>query len=233
MIARYAALILASPFLLGLSARAQDHLEPEQGTLNQREFLRNYDQRLREVLLKDPGDWHVARMVCLPSFQPEWVVTVVREKTPDDDAPRTYHVEYVVADRKLFPPKDSEGVGAKTSRAPIDRETAEAVNRIWRRMLRMTRYPDEPGLGADGTDYHFSRFLPLVNDGRPDPPGGWEQGTIWSPDEDSPCGRLVAIGERLRDYATAKPEDRAKLGREIREMAASLQAMLDRAGSKK
>ena len=185
------------------------------------------------MLLKDLAGNHLARMVCLPTIGPEWVVTVVRDEPPDFDAPQTYHVEYVVADRKLFPAKDSQGVGARTSRVPIDRETAEAVNRIWRRMLRTIRYPDEPRLGADGTDYHFSRFLPLIDRGQSDPLAGWEQGMIWTPDDDSPCGQLVAIGERLRDYTKAKPEDRDKLGREIREKAARLGARLDRSGSER
>ena len=101
------------------------------------------------------------------------------------------------------PPKESQGVVAKKARVPIDGETAESLNQVWRRMLRRTRYPKEPGVGADGVDYHFSRFLPLIDCGRPDPLGGWEEGTIWSPNEESPCGELVAIVERLKSYAQA------------------------------
>jgi hypothetical protein len=172
-------------------------------------------------------------MICLPSFEKEWVVTVVREDPKDLDGPHTYYVECVVAERKLFPPKESRGVMARKARAPIDGETAESLNRVWRRMLRTPRYPTVAGVGADGVSYHFSRFLPLIDDGRPDPLGGWEQGTIWSPDKESSCGQLVAIGERLKSYAQARPEDRERVRREIRERVDKLGARLDRAQSEK
>jgi hypothetical protein len=234
MTARTATLVLVAQLTLCLTASAQDHLEPEQAILNEPEWQWSYAQRLREVLLKDAARYHLARMVCLPAFEPEWVVTVVREEAEDPDAPHSYYVEYVGAEKKLFPPKKSQGVTAKKSRAPLDRETAESLNKTWRRMLRATRYPKEPRLGADGVSYHFSRFLPLIDRGsQSDPLAGWEQGKIWSPDEDSLCDELVAIGERLKAYATARPEDREKVRQEIRERTSKLGARLDRAGPTK
>jgi hypothetical protein len=73
----------------------------------------------------------------------------------------------------------------------------------------------------------------LIDRGRSDPLAGWEQGTIWTPDEDSECGELVAIGERLKAYAQARPEDREKVRQEIRERTAKLGARLDRVGPTK
>src|SRR5262249_29843998 len=151
----------------------------------------------------------------------------------DLDGPHTYYVECVVAEKKLFPPRDSKGVGAKRARVPLDRETAESLNQVWRSMLLTTRYPKEPRLGADGVDYHFSRFVPLIDCGRPDPLAGWEQGTIWTPDEESLCGELVAIGERLKACTQARRENRERVHREIRERAERLGARLDRVQSKK
>jgi len=181
MTARYATLVLVTQFTLCLIASAQDHLEPEQGILNQPEWQWSYAQRLRQVLLKDAADYHLARMVCLPAFEPEWVVTVVRQEAEDLDAPHSYYVEYVGTEKKLFRPKDSQGVTVKKSRAPLDRDTAESLNKTWRRMLRTTRYPKKHRLGADGVSYHFSRFLPLADRGRSDPLAGWEEGTIGHP----------------------------------------------------
>src|SRR5689334_10917659 len=156
MTARYATWILAAQFTLCLTAPAQDHLEPEEGLLSQPEWRWDYGQRLREVLLKDAAPYHLARVVCLPAFEPEWVVTVIREEPKKLDGPHTYYVECVVAEKRLFPPKDSRGVTARKARAALDGETAESLNQVWRRMLRTTRYPKEPQLGADGVDYHFS-----------------------------------------------------------------------------
>jgi hypothetical protein len=230
MFIRYGTLVLVAQLTLGFSASAQDHLEPEEGTLNQQEWQWDYTKRLREVLLKEAASFHLARMVCIPAFEPEWVVTVVREDGEDVDAPRTYYVEYVGAERRLFRPRNSQSVTVKKSRAPLDSKTADSLNKTWRRMLRTARYPMEPRLGADGMSYHFSRSLPLIDRGQSDPLAGGEQGRIWSPDEESLCGDLVAIGERLKVYVQAKPEDRDKIGSEIRVKVDKLGAKLDRRG---
>src|SRR3954451_8646535 len=116
--------ILTTSFL---DASAQDHLEPERGILNTSELHWDYWKRLREVLLKDAESYHLARMACLPAFEPEWIVTVVREDGEDFDDPHTYFVEYVGAEKKLFPPKDAPSVTVKKSRAPLDLETAESL----------------------------------------------------------------------------------------------------------
>jgi hypothetical protein len=228
MITRFGALILAGQLAFCLpTAPAQDHLEPEDGVLNQTEREWDYAKNLREALLKDAGRYHLARMVCLPSFEPEWVVTVVREDGHDPDSPPSYYVEYVVTERKLFPPGGSQTPRVKRSRATLDPETAESLNKTWRGMLRRVRYPSELRLGADGVTYHFSRFVPLTVRGESDPLAGWEQGRTWTPDPQSLCGRLVAIGERLKDYAQAKPKNSEQIRSEIRAKLDKLRAELE------
>jgi len=174
------------------------------GILNRQQWELDYARRLREIILKDASMYHVARMVCLPSFRAEWVVSVVRKDGKDLDAPPSFEVELVQSDRKLYPPEKSDGATVQRWRAALDREDAELLNKTWRAMLRTTRYPAEMGGGADGITYEFSRFVPLSEPGADDPPGGWEEGQIWSPDDASPCGRLVAIGECLKSYAMAR-----------------------------
>src|SRR5947209_8520661 len=98
MIARYGTLVLAAQLAFCLSASAQEHLEPEEVILNKPEWEWKYAKRLREVLLKDAAHYHLARVVCLPAFEPEWVVTVVRKDGEDFDAPHSYFVEYVGAE---------------------------------------------------------------------------------------------------------------------------------------
>jgi hypothetical protein len=229
---RSAMIVPAMILAFGLSAPAQDHLEPEDGVLNQPDWSWDYSKKLREVLLKDAASYHLARMVCLPAFEPEWAVTVVREKVKDFDDPHTYFVEYAGAEKKLSR-KDAPNARVTKARAPLDGDTAESLNRTWRRMLRTIRYPEELGIGADGVDYHFSRFVPLFDRGQNDPLAGWEQGKIWTPDEESPCGELVAIGEALRAYALARPEGRDEARSVIRAKVDRLKATLDRLDRKK
>jgi hypothetical protein len=228
MITRYAVAVLAMQLVHGLSATAQDHLEPEAGILNMPDSWWDYSKRLRNVLMKDAAGYHLARMACLPTFETEWVVTLVREDGDDPDDPQTYFVEYVGAESRLYRTKDSEDIKVKRARATLDPDTAEFLNTTWHRMLRRTRYPKEPRLGADGVEYHFSRFVPMIDRGKNDRHAGWEQGRIWSPDEGSICGDLVAIGEGLKDFALAKPEDRERLGCVIRDRTIRLRVKLDR-----
>ena len=79
MTARHTTLFLAAQFTLCLTASAQDHLEPERGMLNQSRIGRDYGQRLRQVLMKDASLYHLGCLVCLPSFEEERMVTLVRE----------------------------------------------------------------------------------------------------------------------------------------------------------
>ncbi len=81
-------LALIAHFFLCPAARAQDHLEPEEGAFSKPQDESDYHNRVRDVLLKDPASDHIARMICLPSFKPEWVVTVAEESDPDDDRSR-------------------------------------------------------------------------------------------------------------------------------------------------
>lgn len=230
MIARFVVVVLTVQLISGPSASAQDHLEPESGILNAPGSTWDFSKRLRDVLLKNAASYHLARMVCIPSFETEWVVTVVREDGDDLDDPQTYFVEYVGAESNLSQSKDSDNIKVKKARVALDPDTAEFLNTTWRRMLRRTHYSkqDRVGLGADGVGYHFSRFVPLIDRGRGDPHAGHEQGQTWSPEQDSPCGDLVAIGEGLRDFALAKPEDRLKLGSVIRDRTIRLRVKLDR-----
>jgi hypothetical protein len=210
--------------------RAQDHLEPEEGILDMDEDEWEYTKRLRTILLKDAPPYHLARMVCLPSCAPESVVTVVRHDegflTPDDQL--TYSVEYAVVEKALWGPGNFRDVKVKKSRANLDRKTAEAVQEVWRLMLRTVRYPDKDRDGLDGETYRFSRGVPLPDRGRPSPlEGGFEHGQIWTPGDGSMTSELVAIGESLKKYALAKPEEKDNLQSEILARSNRLKAKFD------
>ena len=213
------------------TASAQNYLQPEKGIISADVLTWDYSNQLRQVLLRDSPQWYLARMFCLPSFQPEWVVTVVRVEGKDEhfDDPFTYYVEYAGAEEQIWNPKrkDLENLKVRRSQAPLDKQTAEALNRVWYRMLHASRYPKEPGIGADGVGYHFSRKVAFVSRGRGDPLAGREDGQIWSPDDDTPCDDLTLIGEELKDYAEAKLPDREKYRERLRAKIRGLEKKLD------
>jgi hypothetical protein len=227
MNSRLTILLLAILSTQALPTSAQDHLVPETGILNFPDWHWQYTQKIRDVLLKDAGTYYLARMVCLPSFDPEWTVTVIREDK-DDDCERRYFVEFVGAKKNLFAQKNPGGIEVKKSRVPLDRDTAEDLNKIWRHMLHATRYPKEPRIGADGATYHFSRFVALYDQGQADPLAGFENGMVWTPEPRSMTGRLVRIGEELKKYALANADDRDVIRTVLRRRISRLQADLDR-----
>ncbi len=219
-------LVLGIAFFAVLVSRipAQEHLEPEQGSFNEPEGSVAFTQLLRSVLLKDAALHYRARVVCVPAGRAPWVVTLV-----DTDVERpSFFVEFAVLDgRPGVPIKDCP---VRKARVPIDRKTAESVQDVWLHMLRRARYSDSPvGLGADGTTYHFSRFVPIAQFD-PKVPPGWQSGSIWTPDPSSATGQLAGLGAALKDYALAPPDDRGRLQEQIRGRAIRLLERLSDAG---
>jgi hypothetical protein len=200
------------------NASAQDHLEPERGSVNDSLTSLDYATRLQKALFKDAAYHYRARVICEPAFRPRWAVTLVCEAGHRPE----YFVEYAVLEDR----KDGE-FRAQKPRVALDRGAAEAVQEVWLRMLRAARYPDVPRAGADGATYHFSRFVPL---GLAEPlaPGGWEAGQIWTPDPTSTTGRLASIGMAMREYAMAAQEHRAGVRDRILKQAIALKSELDK-----
>jgi hypothetical protein len=217
-------LIFSILLVSGAASFAQDHLVPEEGILNARDYQWNYSEKLRMALLKDAAQYFTARLVCKPSFDPEWVVTVVQEcgeKEYLPDHPHRYYVEYAEAEKNLWYAENFRNVKVKRTRVSLDRETAEAIAEVWRRMLLRVQYPQKPETGRidDGTSLHFARAVPLFHAGSGDLRGGFQQGYLKTPSI-SPRGSmtsgLIAIGEALKTYALAEAEDRDMLRLKIR-----------------
>jgi hypothetical protein len=229
---RYAIASLAVFSSLGVVAPAQDYLEPEETVLNAANFQWEYADKLRSVLLKDAARYYLARLIVIPSFEPEWVVNVFRVDkgllTPDDQL--TYFVEYARAEKQLWYRKNFRDVKVKRARVQLDEETANAVAEVWRPMLKAMRYPESPEVGAtDGVTFHFSRAVrvPRIDRGRWDERAGFEQGRIHSPSRDSLTGDLTALGGLLKEYAVAHPEFRDKLRSDIRARAEKLKTKVN------
>jgi hypothetical protein len=206
--------IIASP---ALDASAQDHLVPELGSLN--DLGVDYAKSLRDVLLKDAAFHYRARVICLAFGEPAWVVTL----TCDGDGPPAYFIEHAVLEGR----GKIENCKVRRGKTPIDREAAEAIQRVWLRMLRAVRHPEVFRTGADGVTYHFSRFVPF-GDEDPLAPAGRETGQIWSPDPASPSGRLALLGKTMRAYAITQGEKRADLRKRILKEVVGLESDLDR-----
>ena len=194
---------------------------PERGSLNDDVSGLNYAKSLRETLLKDSAFYYRARVICTPSGEPAWAITLTEE---GEDDHRSYFIEYAVFEGGRA--VRIEDAPVRRVKAPITLDAAEAVQRVWMRMLREVRYPEKAvGGQADGATYHFSRFVPLTSSD-PGAPSGWEAGTIWSPRPTSFPGRLVSLGEAMRGYALARAEERGASQDRIFKQAVGLEAEL-------
>jgi hypothetical protein len=206
---------------MSASCLAQDHLEPERGSLNDSEALLSYFGGIRKGLLRNGALHYRARVIVVPSFKPAWAVTLIA----DNGENQNYFVEYALFDgRPGVSLKDTE---VKRVRTTLARESGEKVQEVWLRMLRQVRYSEDPaGGGADGVQYHFSRFVPRPASDPKVPPGmmaGW----VWSPEPKSLAGRLAELGESLRDYALSSPDSRKGFENEVHRRALRLLSLLD------
>jgi hypothetical protein len=201
---------------------AQDHLKPERGSLNESNGNLEYAKVLRNTLLKDAATFYQARVICRPSFKPEWVVTLLYED--GGDAPGFFVESAVFEARDGVPITEAK---VKKARAGLDRETAESVQQVWLRMLRQVRYSNRPvGGGADGVTYYFSRAVPFTDDDLK-MPSGRETGWIWTPEPRSLTGQMARLGIALKEYTIAPAGEQLKLQENIRAVARGLLDKLD------
>lgn len=184
---------------------AAQHLEPEYG------FFPNgassYDRNINEILLKDASKYSLGLAVSLPSFQPEWAVSL--EKTEE----KNFKLCIFEAAQAIYNSKNPKAIEIKKRQLLIDKDLGEMLHSVWVKVLFNTRYSREDPSGLDGTAYHFfcweseSRFI---------------SGMTWSPDESSEPGRFVKLIYSLRELVSSTPSEKQKLIVEVTKEAKSL-----------
>lgn len=208
--------LLAGPLLL---ASTPDHLLPDTGM-----GLDGYGVALERWLT--PYLYGQVTMVCTPSFANEVAVfilkpekfakekrgpfLVVREpRTPIWDA---YRGVLTNVSRDAKGEVDWEAVAASElaaaaatkvdvveTRAPIDAETIDLLEKLWASALLDVRPPDlsRSSVGLDGETCRFSDFVYGI---------GNLEGQTWSPDDGTRMRDLVNVGRAMIAYVRATPE---------------------------
>jgi len=168
------------------------YLEPEESPFSRRPGMRLYEQMLAESLLGAAERearslapaWmqeEKAILVCLPSFRPEWALSVVGERKAG------YWVLMVQAQDSLWSstrfwyskegdPTIPSPPSVNIYRNRLDADLGGGVCDIWSRVLSQTRYPQMPWYGCDGESYHFT----YPRKGIPE-----RSGKTWSPAEEA------------------------------------------------
>jgi hypothetical protein len=155
-----------------------------------------YEALLNEVLLINSEPNPYVRMVCRPSFNREWMVTI---KPPQEDSAE---VQSVVVKQGIWPilmnPNPTK-IETDVAVARISKTTARKLRLAWIVMLTNTRNMEPRDRGLDGTTYRFAAFIQ-----------GHRTLTYeaWQPQRKYPSGLLVELGEMLKDLVQAETKDR-------------------------
>lgn len=179
-----------------------DHLLPEESPCGPSSFLFEYHLRASAVLFKSrkPKWKERAAVVCLPSFQPEWVVRLI-------DTGKGKHVLFLVEAAQQIYCSPTATIETKDSLVSLPEEVASTICTVWRQMLEQVRHPERARLGLDGASFHFTYWELGV---------GCMAGRTWSPSADLATGRLVAVAQSLREYTLAEEPTRQKVLEGIR-----------------
>lgn len=213
-------------------------LHPTEGVFSWVSAPYPYYLALQESLIGE-SIYRECQMLVVPSFEPEWVVYLVR----DDKG--VAHVIYKVMEKSLWgnmmgqiehdavnPNSYSTGVYAQSAAllklekkverhaAPIGKAAAETLNNVWDAMLTRVKYPLEPMLGLDGATYYVAHWTQSK---------GFRSGTTRSPDPKSLAGALVELGDKLRVFSLALPLEQPVLEKDI---LASARALYSKIGKK-
>jgi hypothetical protein len=188
---------------------SQQYLEPEPGLFARKSHLAYYDQ-LYDALIESHPSFAVTRTVCIPSFAPEWTVTIEAQLDSTylvvASTPQSQLGVGLLEDQKL---KISRLRKTKILRfqKQIPSEDAKAIQGIFLSMTSQARYADEDWIVFDGETYHFSTSMAGV---------GIRCGSVSTPKEGTPPARLVSISQTLFKYAKAGKSSDSKALEELR-----------------
>jgi hypothetical protein len=203
------------------TAYAQDYLEPEDSIFTEFSprvdyyWLNSYHSDVLTVFREAFGYGVIARVVVIPSFQNESVLSLLKDgnKYSIFHLQSDFHIWRIqslkfyetgqirswdnegndrtqadIDELKKDMPASLDEIQMKRCELSIPTDLGMAVEKLWASMLYQTRYVKKNTIGTDGITYHFS-----ANDRHQE-----MAGQVWSPDEDSKTGKLVEIVEVLR-----------------------------------
>lgn len=195
--------------------RTPDHLVPLNPYRDWKE--KKYIDLIREKLeLPEVDDHKPVVMIARPSFEPE--EALVLDEIPENE--NTFKLLHTKASRNIwfwmFEHNDGgnikQGVTVARHEAILPAAVARRVCRLWERMLRGVRYPDEEPFGVDGETFEF------WCDGM--------YGETWNPEGASTL-QFVELGLSLIAYCDLPEGKRTAALKEIEENCHQLEASLE------
>jgi hypothetical protein len=196
-----------------LSAQAQqaeDHLQPSQGYFFSYSYAASYYPKVQQALYAGLSASPLARVVVLPSFAPEYVVSI------DQKGPK-YYLTYQVCQASLWAALQQRGkqVAIATKAVEVSQELATVIQQTFNTAIAQTKYPKPiTQIRSDGTTFVFSAMQRGI---------GLQGGETWSPSAGN-MGALVTLVDHLKQVANT-PADQ-QLQRDLLQEANQLTAKL-------
>jgi hypothetical protein len=197
--------------LLSLITQGQidkiDHLEPARNLFSLYKHEQDYYPFIAKHLLNDLSDVPIARMLMLPSFSSENVLSI-----ESADNGKTYKAIFKICKESIWYKKNRNAIEVTRYEEPIDTSLVNLIGNVFQVVTSETMYPPvgvPPSTGLDGTTYYFSSFAGL---------GGMRAGTVWSPSPGTKMNALVEFGEVIIQFAKSDNDtDRMKFKKEIKD----------------
>lgn len=186
-----------------------DHLEPTEGYFNMYGHHYDYYPFIYEHLIKGLSYNTVARMVTLPSFSPEYVLSV---ETTDNG--KSFKVIYKICKESIWYSEKRDKIKVIKYEKDLDSAMVNLIEKIFDKVLLKTKYYKDFRMGLDGVNYIFSSKI--------------KAGQVWSPKDGTKMNDLVELGELLIEYAQLNSnDDRLKLNQEIMDRGKKLLSRLN------
>ena len=104
-------------------------------------------QQLKYV--RDEASFAMAYMYCLPSFDPEWAVFLMRSGR------KRHFIHHAAASQQIYGTAIDTNVHVMRFEADLSVDLANEIGLVFENVLGNVRYPDIDSLGCDGSTYHF------------------------------------------------------------------------------
>ena len=181
--------------------RNEDQLKPVDGIFGIFNFQYEYGSKVRKVLLNGLTDKPEIRFLVIPSFTPEIVLDIESKRDSNK-----YYIVHHICKAMIWSDTDWEKIKVVKYKSEIDKESVQLVKSLFEIATSKVKYPEriinsdgsEKFIsGLDGVNYYFSIYLTGH---------GIRSGTVWSPNEESKMGKLVAIGNKMIELAKSGKE---------------------------
>jgi hypothetical protein len=196
--------ILFLAILLAIKAKCQDYLEPENGILSTNKSSDGHYLVIKKYLTHDLSNRSTARVIVMPAFSPEYIVSVEQDSIGYFIFFRTYSKSI---SNEYNNTKSMDNALEVEYKNRIDSTLADQLHELFYQTISQSRYPKTeyftipfgPKAGKkmrnhishfDGDIYYFSAFE-----------NGIRSGTTWSPREGTKMAKLVHVARLMNAYS--------------------------------